>query len=264
MAGRLVAGMDLGSTGMKLLVLDEDGVELVVEEVPTPWRAGQGGTADLPPERLVAAVEQLLATAARRLATITDDPVVALAIAGMGETGMVVDAGGRPVAPAFAWFDPRGAEAGGRLPRRDPRRVRRAHRPPARAAGVRRQARLPAGAGPGAGRPALAEPAEFVVTTLGGRAGARDVPRLPHRAARPGLRRTVARDARRTGRHRGLPAAPRHGGRGPRPDRRWASLRGRPAHGRGPRPPRRGRGRRPDPDRRATTSRWARPRCCSG
>ena len=91
MAGRLVAGMDLGSTGMKLLVLDEDGAELVVEEVPTPWRAGPGGTADLPPERLVAAVEQLLDVASRRLAALTDAPVAALAIAGMGETGMVVD-----------------------------------------------------------------------------------------------------------------------------------------------------------------------------
>lgn len=110
MAGRLVAGMDLGSTGMKLLVLDADGAELVVEEVPTPWRAGPGGTADLPAERLVAAVEQLLAITARRLATITDEPVTALAIAGMGETGMVVDPGGSPVAPAYAWFDPSGAE----------------------------------------------------------------------------------------------------------------------------------------------------------
>jgi len=39
--------MDLGSTSMKLLVCDEDGAELLVEEVPTPWRAGPGGTAVL-------------------------------------------------------------------------------------------------------------------------------------------------------------------------------------------------------------------------
>ncbi len=110
MAGRLVAGMDLGSTGMKILILDEDGAELVVEEVPTPWRAGPGGAADLPAERLVGAIEQLLDTASGKLAALTDAPVTALAIAGMGETGMVVDAEGRPVAPAYAWFDPRGAE----------------------------------------------------------------------------------------------------------------------------------------------------------
>jgi len=101
--------MDLGSTSMKLLVCDEDGAELLVEEVPTPWRAGPGGTADLPPDCLVAAVGQLLAAASRELAARTDARVAALAIAGMGETGVVVDEGGTPVAPAFAWFDPRGA-----------------------------------------------------------------------------------------------------------------------------------------------------------
>ena len=109
MAARLVAGMDLGSTSMKLLVCDEDGAELLVEEVPTPWRAGPGGNAELPPDCLVAAVGQLLAAASRELAAHTDARVTALAIAGMGETGMVVDESGRPVAPAFAWFDPRGA-----------------------------------------------------------------------------------------------------------------------------------------------------------
>lgn len=116
MAGRLVAGMDLGSTGMKILILDEDGAEFVVEEVPTPWRAGPGGTADLPAERLVGAIEQLLDTASGKLAALTDAPVTALAIAGMGETGVVVDAAGRPVAPAYAWFDPRGAEQAAAFP----------------------------------------------------------------------------------------------------------------------------------------------------
>ena len=109
MAARLVAGMDLGSTSMKLLVCDEDGAELLVEEVPTPWRAGPGGAADLPADCLVAAVGQLLAGASRELAARTGARVAALAVAGMGETGMVVDEGGTPVAPAFAWFDPRGA-----------------------------------------------------------------------------------------------------------------------------------------------------------
>ena len=109
MAGRLVAGMDLGSTGMKLLVCAEDGAELVVEEVPTPWRAGPDGTADLLPDELVAAVERLLGAASRKLAVLTDAPVAALAIAGMGETGVLVDDEGKPAAPAFAWFDPRGA-----------------------------------------------------------------------------------------------------------------------------------------------------------
>lgn len=116
MSGRLVAGMDLGSTSIKLLVLDEDGDEIVLEELPTPWRAGSGGTADLPVERLAAAVTTLIDTTATRLAALTDNRVEAIGISGMGETGMVVDAAGRPVAPAFAWFDPRGDDQVAALP----------------------------------------------------------------------------------------------------------------------------------------------------
>jgi tagatose-1,6-bisphosphate aldolase/sugar (pentulose or hexulose) kinase len=110
MTGRIVAGMDLGSTGIKLLVLDERGAELVVEEVPTPWRAGPGGTATLAAEDVVDAITRLIYAASARLSALTDASVAALAMSGMGETGMVIDARGNAMAPAFAWFDPRGAE----------------------------------------------------------------------------------------------------------------------------------------------------------
>jgi tagatose-1,6-bisphosphate aldolase/sugar (pentulose or hexulose) kinase len=172
MAGRLVAGMDLGSTGMKLLIHGDDGTELVVEEVPTPWRAGPGGTADLPPERLTAAIGQLLDTASRKLATLTDAPVAALAIAGMGETGMVVDAGGRPVTPAFAWFDPRGAAEVAALPAevRD-QFAGRTGLPLGPQASVAKLAHLRAQGLELDGLRWLNLP-EFVVTMLGGRAAA--------------------------------------------------------------------------------------------
>ena len=264
MAGRLVAGMDLGSTGMKLLVLDENGAELVVEEVPTPWLAGPGGTADLPPERLIAAVGQLLASAERRLATVTDDPVAALAIAGMGETGMVVDADCRPVAPAFAWFDPRGAEQVAAFPAE----VRaefagRTGLPLGPQASVAKLAYLRDQGLELDGLRWLNLP-EFVATTLGGRAGAE-----MSLASRTGLldQDTGAPwpamlDA--LGDQRGLPAAPRHRGRRPRPDRRRA------ARSRVPGSPSRATttSSRPRPTARsppsATTSRWARPKCCCG
>ncbi|WP_295149030.1 FGGY family carbohydrate kinase [Saccharopolyspora sp.] len=113
MGGRLVAGVDLGSTGIKMLVVDEDGTELVLEEIPTPWRPGPGGTADLPAERLVTALHRLVRGAADRL---TGRRIEAIAIAGMGESGVLLDAAGRAAAPAFAWFDPRGAEQVRALP----------------------------------------------------------------------------------------------------------------------------------------------------
>lgn len=116
MASRLVAGLDVGSTGIKLLVVDERGEELVLEEVPTPWRTGEGGTADMPVARLTAAVKELLRAAAAQLGRLCDGPVDAVGISGMGETGVVVDGAGRAVAPAFAWFDPRGADELAALP----------------------------------------------------------------------------------------------------------------------------------------------------
>lgn len=114
MHGRLVAGIDLGSTSAKLLILEEDGdgddTELVIEELPTPWRSGPGGTTDLPVDRLVDLVERLVAGALRQLAELTDRPIEAVTVAGMGESGVLLAPDGTPVAPVFAWFDPRGAD----------------------------------------------------------------------------------------------------------------------------------------------------------
>ncbi|MBU6534009.1 FGGY-family carbohydrate kinase [Streptomyces mayonensis] len=110
MGGRLVAGIDLGSTAFKLLVLDEEGTEVALEEVPTPWRPGPGGTTDLPVDRLVNAVHRLVAGATARTAAVTDRPIEAVAVSGMGESGVLLDPEGVAVAPAFAWFDPRGEE----------------------------------------------------------------------------------------------------------------------------------------------------------
>lgn len=110
MSAGLVAGVDLGSTGIKLLVADEGGAELLIEQRPTPWEAGPGGTAHLDPEHLMKTVRELFAAVAERLPAATGDPhavVSALALAGMGESGVLVDADGA-ISPAIAWFDPRG------------------------------------------------------------------------------------------------------------------------------------------------------------
>lgn len=103
-----VAGLDLGSTSIKMLILDELGSEIVVEQIATPWTPGSGGTTDLAAEDLASAVESLIAMTSARLPI--GAAVAAVAVAGMGETGFVLDASGRVMAPGFAWFDPRGAE----------------------------------------------------------------------------------------------------------------------------------------------------------
>lgn len=115
-SARLVAGLDLGSTSLKVLVTDEAGNEAGSAQVPTPWHAGPGGTTEMHAEVLLDAVRSLLDTAARRVAESTAAPIEAVAISGMAETGMVTDARGAAVAPAFAWFDPRGAEQAAAFP----------------------------------------------------------------------------------------------------------------------------------------------------
>ncbi|GEK19591.1 xylulose kinase [Cellulomonas xylanilytica] len=106
-----MAGLDLGSTGIKVLIADELGTEVLVRQQPTPWRAGPGGTTELDADALVGTVRVLLSTAARDLRAAIDDPVATievLAVSGMGETGFLVDRDGRAVGPGIAWFDPRG------------------------------------------------------------------------------------------------------------------------------------------------------------
>lgn len=107
------AGLDLGSTSMKLLLIGADGGEHVVQ-VPTPWVGGAGGTTSIRASDVDATVRELLNRAVAVLAP--NDRVVALAAAGMGETGFLVGPSGEALAPGYAWFDPRGAEQVSALP----------------------------------------------------------------------------------------------------------------------------------------------------
>lgn len=113
---RLVAGIDLGSTSLKMLVTDEAGAEIGGAQVPTPWHAGPGGSTEITAEALLAAVRSLLDATARDVRRVSAGPIEAIAIAGMAETGMVIDPRGVAVAPGMAWFDPRGAEQAAALP----------------------------------------------------------------------------------------------------------------------------------------------------
>ncbi|WP_129336580.1 FGGY-family carbohydrate kinase [Cellulomonas endophytica] len=117
--GQLVAGLDLGSTGVKVLVADEDGTEVLVRQRPTPWVAGPGGTTDLRAADLMAVVRDLLDDVDVALPAVAGDReprIRALAVSGMGETGFLLDAAGEALAPGLAWFDPRGAEQVDALP----------------------------------------------------------------------------------------------------------------------------------------------------
>ncbi len=222
---------------------------------PTPWRDGPGGTTDLDADDLLATVGGLLHQAADDLTALPgcDGATVdALAVSGMGETGILLDRDGNPAARGVRLVRPARTRAGdGGCSARPARRVRGPHRPARRGAGVGGQAAAPARRGPGPARAAVVQPARVRRRVPGGPRGQRVLPRLAHRAARPGHRRAVDRDARPPRRRRRLPPAAGRRRRRPRARHRVLAadgVRRRPRHGRRARPPRlRGVGRRDRP-----------------
>lgn len=103
-----VAGLDMGSTSIKLLVATASGEEVLVVSRRSPWTNLEGGRAEMPLDRAVDVVRSLAAEADAALAASGGYRVRALGISGMAEAGALLDAADRPVAPVMAWFDPRG------------------------------------------------------------------------------------------------------------------------------------------------------------
>lgn len=114
----LAAGLDLGSTSLKILVLDAEGTQLCLHQRATPWRSGPDGATELDADELTTAVWALLADAGQELDRLGyhGRSVGALAISGMGESGFLVDQTRAAVAPAIAWFDGRGQDQLAQLP----------------------------------------------------------------------------------------------------------------------------------------------------
>src|SRR5690625_695971 len=109
------AGIDLGSTRIKILLTDEDGAVHAVRQRPTPWRYGDGGRTILRAVDLLGTVGQILREVDELLRTDagTSGPhVAAVAISGMGETGFVNYVGGRAVATDVGWVYRIGTEEG--------------------------------------------------------------------------------------------------------------------------------------------------------
>ncbi|GHF69927.1 sugar (pentulose or hexulose) kinase [Amycolatopsis bartoniae] len=99
----LLAGLDVGTTASKAAVFTVDGRELATGRAATPWRTGPQGT-DLDPALLLDAVLRALREA---LAGAPEGPVLGLGITGIGESGVLLDGHGTPVAPVIAWHDTR-------------------------------------------------------------------------------------------------------------------------------------------------------------
>jgi sugar (pentulose or hexulose) kinase len=105
MSDVLLLGIDVGTSNCKAAVVDAAGAELAHGSTPTPWQRVPTGAQIEPDALLAAAVE----AAREALARAPAGRVAGIGVTSMGETGVLLDADGAPVAPAIAWYDARGA-----------------------------------------------------------------------------------------------------------------------------------------------------------
>jgi sugar (pentulose or hexulose) kinase len=104
-----VIGLDVGTTTSKALIrrLGDPGA-LVVQE-PTLWRAAPGGRTELEAPAFLRLAVDLIGAAARAAESAWGTVAVrAVSVGGIAESGVPLDAAGRPAEPAIAWFDRRG------------------------------------------------------------------------------------------------------------------------------------------------------------
>ncbi|PRY20974.1 sugar (pentulose or hexulose) kinase [Aliiruegeria haliotis] len=98
-----VLGLDIGSSGAKGLVLNDDGAIAAVSRVSYLPRHGDGGTVELDASLLADRVAGLIEDAVAQ----SPSPIDAVAITSVGEAIVPVDQDGTPLAPAMLTADTR-------------------------------------------------------------------------------------------------------------------------------------------------------------
>jgi sugar (pentulose or hexulose) kinase len=154
----IVLGLDVGTTSVKAATFDADLAEIGRGRAPTPWR----GT-ELDPDALFEA-----ALAAAGAALPTKGSIAALGVAGMAETGVLVDDAGLPVVPSIAWHDPRGAAEAARIAAELPSFAERTGLPPTPLCTLAKYAWMRANWSAAARGTRWINVAEWIVQRLGG------------------------------------------------------------------------------------------------
>jgi sugar (pentulose or hexulose) kinase len=104
-----VIGIDIGTTSAKAVAWSSARCGTPYAEQPTPWHTGSRGETEIDPHRLVSvAVELIGAAIAAAQADWGPVRVRSIGVTGLAESGVLLDAAGRPAAPVIAWFDHRG------------------------------------------------------------------------------------------------------------------------------------------------------------
>lgn len=117
MSTPILLGVDVGTSDSKVLVTTGEGDEITAVAAPTVWRNHGGRFTDTDPEQLFAGVATLMAQAVEKAGQqLGEITVSAIAVTGMAEAGVLLDAAGAAAHPIMAWFDPRGGTEIRQLP----------------------------------------------------------------------------------------------------------------------------------------------------
>ena len=106
MGRELLAGLDVGTTSTKALLVTPDGQEVAIGRAPTRWTATELG-AETSAASIRDGARRALADA---VAAVPGDRVVGLGVTSMAEAGVLVGADDAPIAPVIAWHDHRDTE----------------------------------------------------------------------------------------------------------------------------------------------------------
>jgi xylulokinase len=101
----LVLGLDVGTTNLKCLALDDTGAIIAQESEPTPRSHPRPDWTDFEPDPLWEAACRTIRAVVSRLEH--REAVKGIAVSSLAESVVPIDSQGQFLAPAIAWFDPR-------------------------------------------------------------------------------------------------------------------------------------------------------------
>jgi xylulokinase len=101
----LLLGLDVGTTSVKAVVYRTDGIAAGASSLPTPTHVPRPGWAFYRPDELW----QTVVAAIRGALADVDNPeeIASVAVASVGESGVLLDAAGAATTDSIAWFDTR-------------------------------------------------------------------------------------------------------------------------------------------------------------
>jgi xylulokinase len=99
----LLLGLDIGTTSVKAVVYRTDGTAAGASSLPTPTHVPRPGWAFYRPDELWETVVRAIRGALADLPN--PEQIASVAVASVGESGVLVDAGGAATTDSIAWFD---------------------------------------------------------------------------------------------------------------------------------------------------------------